>query len=271
MPSGAHIGIAVGVAALGIGVAVQQKTTAFRSPRQTAALAQGHFPYEGNSIQIRDFPPPPLPGSVAMQRDEEARTAALHFRGTPRYALAALDSVRTHPETVNAFSCALGTNIDEKDTPHLYRLMTGVRLAARSSAYLLKSRYKRARPFVAFHEKSCSAADSELQGSGSYPSAGSAVGWAYALVLADINLARREPIMKRGFEYGQSRIICDAEWQSDVDAGRAVADEIIDRMRGKEQFQSDMDAARGEVGNAIRSNRAPSRNCASESKVLATN
>ena len=58
----------------------------------------------------------------------------------------------------------------------------------------------------------------ELSTNGSYPSGHTAIGWATALVLAEINPDRQNEILKRGFEMGQSRVICGYHFQSDVDA-----------------------------------------------------
>ena len=87
------------------------------------------------------------------------------------------------------------------------------------------------------------------------------VGWAYALVLSKLNPARRAMIMQRGREFGQSRIICDAEWQSDVDAGRLVAVAVVDRLQKTTQFKSDLSAARKEVEKSLIAGRKAQANC----------
>lgn len=97
------------------------------------------------------LPPPPTPGSQAMQEDEAARAASLPLRGTPRYALAAAGAVRDHDSTVNNFQCAFGTGITADRTPRLYRLLTRLRLDMRAASYAAKSHFKRPRPFVVHH------------------------------------------------------------------------------------------------------------------------
>ena len=62
----------------------------------------------------------------------------------------------------------------------------------------------------------------------SYPSSHAAAGWAVALVLSELNPDRAEPILKRGYEYGQSRVIAGYHYQSDVDAARLAASAAAD-------------------------------------------
>ena len=92
------------------------------------------------------------------------------------------------------------------------------------STYGAKNQYQRARPFVVHQEGTCYPADeSLLRNDGSYPSGHSAVGWGLALVLAELAPDRADALIQRGQEFGQSRVVCEAHWQSDVDAGRVIA------------------------------------------------
>ena len=187
-----------------------------------------------------------------MVRDEAARQAAIAMKGTPRYALAVADSDRDQDSTVHAFQCALGSEINRERTPRLYSLLAKVRLDARASAYRAKQHYKRPRPYVVYNARSCAPGEELVQNDGSYPSARAAVGVAYGLVLAEVNPSRRQLLLKRGREFAQSRVICDAEWQSDVDAARIVAVETVKRTMQSDSFRADLAAAREEVAQAGR-------------------
>ena len=101
------------------------------------------------------LPPPPAPGSSAMQADEAARTAALPLRGTARYRLAALEAPRTQANTVDAFLCAFGTDISTARTPKLMELLSRVRLDVRAASYLAKGKFNRPRPFVVHNSGTC--------------------------------------------------------------------------------------------------------------------
>jgi len=221
-----------------------------------------------NSIKL--LPPPPEPGSEAQRRDEVAREAALPLKGTARYALAAADAVRTHENTVKGFQCAFGTDISMQRTPALYQLLSRVRLDVRAASYPAKQHFARPRPFVVHNARTCYSDDEEMvHDDGSYPSARGAVGWAYALVLAELRPDRAEVILKRGRDFGESRIVCDQEWQSDVDAGRTVATVTVSRLESNEKYRADLASARKEVAAEIAAGAKPSANCGMEGAALA--
>ena len=216
------------------------------------------------------LPPPPAPGSEAMNRDEQARTAALSLIGTSRYVLAGADANRGQPNTVAAFQCALGTEINDARTPALYRLLVKIRLDVRAAVYPAKFHFRRPRPFAAYDSHTCYPADEQnVRNDGSYPSARGAVGFAYAQVLAELNPSRAPEIAKRGEEFGRSRVVCDEEWLSDVEASRSIASVIMRHVEEKPAFRADFDAARAEVAAGLKSGAKPP-NCPSEVLALAS-
>jgi len=270
-----YIIIAVAGLAVVAGVVLHEQGV-LHSPRETIGtnaakfaggyLSQGELP---DSLAI--LPPPPQEGSAAMQRDEEARQAALALKGTPRYSVAIADAARGSVQTLRAFSCALGTDIDSKREPHLMRLLARMRIDARSATYRAKNLYRRPQPFVAHSTRTCLPSEEELvRAEGAYPSARSAVGEAYALVLAELYPARAAEIIRRGREFEKSRIICDVQWQSDVDAGRVIGEAIVARLKPNKEFQADFNAARAEVAAAMASGRKPTGDCEAESMALAS-
>ena len=110
-----------------------------------------------------------------------------------------------------------------------------------------KNYYMRMRPFMLFGEQSLTpGAEKWLATNGSYPSGHTAIGWATALVLAEINIDRQNEILKRGFEFGQSRVICGVHYQSDVDAGRVVASGLVARLHADEGFCTQLAKAKKE-------------------------
>jgi acid phosphatase (class A) len=231
----------------------------------------GYLPAKQLSNGISGLPPPPLPGSAAMQYDEQIRALALPLRGTPRYALAQLDAVRTQQGTVDAFQCAFGTAITAERTPRLYELLSRVRIDVRAASYPAKSHFRRQRPFIVHNVHSCYPSDEAMTAEdGSYPSARGAVGWAYALVLAKLNPKRSAEILQRGKDFDQSRTICDQEWQSDIDGGHIVATTIVDHLQHNALYQSDFTAARSEVAAELASAISPAKDCRSEMRALAT-
>jgi acid phosphatase (class A) len=211
----------------------------------------------------------PAAGSPELKRDLDVRAAALKLYATPRYAVAVSDAHRDHHPTVNAFVCAFGTGISEKRTPALYKLLANVRLDVRASAYKAKARFPRQPPFIHYKSRTCSAEDEALNSRSSYPDARAAVGWAFGLILAELNPGRAEQLMQRAREFGRSRLICDAAWQSDVDAGISLAKHDVVLLRQDQNFRRDLIAAKGELAAELHSGVKPPLDCATEAVALA--
>jgi acid phosphatase (class A) len=195
-----------------------------------------------------------------MARDQQTRSAALLLRDTQVYARAKADAVRDQSNTAADFDCALGVPINEAATPRLYELLSRVRLDVRAASYSAKSHYARARPFDANGVHSCYPDDEAMvRKDGSYPSARGAVGWAYAYVLGQLAPERVQPIGQRARQFAQSRVVCDQEWQSDIDAAPAVSNIIVERERLKPAFIDDLAAAKAEIAaQVMRGAEAPS-------------
>ena len=125
-------------------------------------------------------------------------------------------------------------------------------LATRSA----KKHYNRIRPFKYYGVPTCnSKQEGELSTNGSYPSGHTTIGWAEALVLAEINPDRQNEILKRGFEMGQSRVICGYHWQSDVDAARIVASAVVARLHANDEFQRYLAAAKKEFAKLVKAGK----------------
>lgn len=100
---------------------------------------------------------------------------------------------------------------------------------------------------MVFNEPSATPGDEPaLRKNGSYPSGHTAIGWATALVLAEINPARKAEIIQRGYDFGQSRVICGAHYQSDVDAGRIVGSAVVAALHADKGFQKQLAKAKKE-------------------------
>lgn len=208
-----------------------------------------YFLHQGdvaNSTYI--LPPPPAVGSAAWLHDQERYAWGKEQRQTARGDQAVSDARVSGDGVANAFSDAFGMEISRQNTPRLYDLLHNMRedagdLATRDA----KNHYNRTRPFVEHGEDTCNPEDqAKLSVNGSYPSGHSAIGWATALVLAEINPDRQNEIFKRGYEMGQSRVICGYHYQSDVDAGRLCAAMAVARLHASPQFMAKLEAAKNE-------------------------
>src|SRR2546427_11066536 len=80
-------------------------------------------------------------------------------------------------------------------------------------------------------EPTCSPKDEEgLRKNGSYPSGHTSIGWAWALILSEIVPDRADAIQARGRNYGESRLVCNVHWQSDILEGRFMGAAAVARL-----------------------------------------
>ncbi len=220
-----------------------------------------------NSLAI--LPPPPASDSAGFELDTEVSRRGVRLRDTLRGVLAVEDANLMFPRAADTFSCALGVPISEKDTPHLYLLLRRTLSDAGFSTYYAKSHYQRQRPFVVNDEPICTPADIEfLLSNGSYPSGHTAIGWAWALILSEIAPDRVDEILFRGRAYGESRIVCNVHWYSDVVAGRMLGAATVARLHADPGFRADLEKAKLEF--AAQRSRAikPNRDCQAEADAL---
>lgn len=149
--------------------------------------------------------------------------------------------IRVHQET-------LGFEITKEKTPAIYKLLYNVLWTENLSTHNAKRKYMRTRPFAQYNEHTWGRFDNEreLRFNGSYPSGHTALGWATALVLSEMVPELQDTLLRTGFQYGESRVIVGAHYQSDVDAGYLCGSTAVAVMHASEYFQKDLAAARKE-------------------------
>ncbi|MEB1530233.1 acid phosphatase [Xanthomonas sp. WHRI 7945] len=265
----AGLGLAL-AAAIAAPVVLQAKPPAAPAPSPMAeAKASGYLTPSQLPDSLLLVPPPPAMGSPGRALDEAVNQEARAMRGTPRFALAAQDAELHFPGAANHFSCPLGVQVSVEHTPHLYRLLQRVAEDAGDAAEKAKAYYHVPRPFMDNGEASCTPADeAELRPNGSYPSGHTSIGWAWAQVLSEADPARTDALMARGRSYGESRIVCNVHWQSDVLASRIVGAATVARLQDNPQFRADLDGARKEIAAARAQGLKPAKDCAAEAETL---
>jgi acid phosphatase (class A) len=239
-------------------------------PEIRPGVLAGYLPSEVRPDSLAFIPPPPGAGTTALALDEDISRKSLALRGTPRWDLAAEDANLMFPRAAGTFSCALNAPITEQDTPHLYMLLRRTLADAGLSTNGAKNRYKRTRPFVVNRQPTCSPGDEDhLMNNGSYPSGHTAIGWAWALILSAIAPEQANAILARGRAFGQSRVICNVHWQSDVIEGRCVGAAVVARLQADPAFLAEMEAAKSELAAVRAKGLKPMRNCIGEADALA--
>ena len=211
-------------------------------------LAENQLP---NSLNI--LPVPPTLNSAGQVRDNAIFQDMQALKGTERWNQAAIDADLTDEHLGRPFSEAFGVEINEKNTPTLFAMMQKLRTDSNLTTKSAKEHYKRTRPFIKNSVETCTPQDEAmLKLNGSYPSGHTTIGWTYALLLAELRPDRQDQIIKRGYEYGQSRVVCNMHWQSDVDAGRVIAAAQFARLQADPQFQKDLKKAQKEVQRLVK-------------------
>jgi acid phosphatase (class A) len=263
-----RVALAAAAVALGVvGAAAQMAPAATNPPEAPPGyLAKAALP---DSVAL--LPPPPAEGSAALALDQEISRTDLALQGGPRWKLAAMDADLNFPWAAGDFACALGAPVTQEDTPRLYSLLLRARADAGGSTGAAKEHYQRARPFMENKQPTClPAAEDALAKNGAYPSGHTAIGWAWALILSEIAPERGDAILARGRSFGESRLVCNVHWESDVIEGRFLGAATVARLHDDPTFLADLDAAKAEFASVRARALPPQRDCAAEAAALAS-
>ena len=170
------------------------------------------------------LPAPPDSSYMLMAGDYGRYWWGKSLRPTERGERARQDAECNADYICRIFSPAMGITLSKDSTPAIYELLNRAVETIDLGDHKAKAFYSRRRPYMVFDEPTLVPNDEEvLRKNGSYPSGHTVCGWSAALLLTEINPDAAEEILRIGYEYGQSRVIAGFHWQSDVDAGRAVA------------------------------------------------
>lgn len=211
-------------------------------------LLEGYLAHDVLPNSLKLLPPPPAEGSAAFALDEETSKQNLALKGTHRWEQAIKDANLMFPEAIASFASIVDIPITEKKTPRLYMLLRRTLTDIGLSPYAAKTHYNRSRPFMKNNQPICTPDDEEaLRKDGSYPSGHTAIGWGWALLFCELFPEKTDALLKRGWEFGQSRIVCNAHWQSDVKQGRIMGAAAVARLHADPGFLEDLAAAKAEI------------------------
>jgi acid phosphatase (class A) len=231
---------------------------------------QGYLDTKALPNSLALIPPPPAAGSAAFAHDEEAARNSFALRDTPRFALAGSDFDLKLPHLVSDFSCALNVPITKDNTPYLYTLLSRSFSDLALSTYAAKNHYQRKRPFQQNNQPiAVPEARAFLEKDPSYPSGHTAVGWGFALILSEIEPDRADELLGRGRAFGESRIVCNHHWYSDVVWGRVMGAATVARLHADATFRADIEAAKAEVAAMRAKGLPPTGDCNAETAALA--
>ena len=197
------------------------------------------------------LPDPPVEGTAFYDYDVTLYNDNKSIRETSRGQTAVDDADSSLENLISIFSRPFGKSISASSTPEIYELLSSMYPIATEAIYDSKAHYSRVRPYVLFDEHTGYPADEDdLRDSGAYPSGHSFFGWLIASALSEVNPSQLTQLMKRAYEYGQSRVILGYHWQTDVTAGRLVAGAVFARLHGSKDFVNQMNRAIDEFKGA---------------------
>lgn len=261
------------IAGLGLSACTSPAAHRDSAPASTAAVTaparSGYLDPAALPDSLALLPPPPAPGSAGQALDDTVNAQARALAGSPRFAQAGRDAELSFPAAAGHYACAAGVPIDRDHTPHLYHLLERSLIDASAATDRAKQHYHRQRPFMLNNQPTCAPQDeAALRRNGSYPSGHTAIGWSWALILAEIAPDHADSILARGRSYSESRLICNVHWQSDILEGRFIAASTVARLHADPTFRADLDAAREEIASARKQGLRPTQDCAAEAEVL---
>jgi acid phosphatase (class A) len=235
--------------ALVAALALAACATAAPAPIAAPSTQPAHAAPERNpavQVDATVFLPPPPQANSAL---ELAERTIVRGPWTPERRAQALADNAIDPFA--AFDAVLGDNFTAANFPATLALLDRAGRAAGFAGDPVKFIHRRPRPFVTDSSITpCIPDDERLRASFSYPSGHAALGFGWALVLAELLPSRADAIIERGRDFTWSRVVCGVHYPSDVEAGRTVAAAAVARLHADPDFQRLLDAARTELAAA---------------------
>ena len=209
---------------------------------------QKYFTMDEMPDLVKCLPAPPASGTPEFGYDSLRYFWGKEQRKDPaRAAIADRDAGWQIDTIIAIFSDPFGMKLSPEKTPQIWNLLYSGILTMEQIRVRPKAYYHRLRPFEYFNDHVLTLwEEDELRGEGSYPSGHTIRGWVMALMLAEINPSCAEALYAKGWEYGESRVIVGAHWQSDVDNSRAAASIAYAKIQTSKEFRKQVARARAE-------------------------
>ncbi|MBS0364123.1 MAG: phosphatase PAP2 family protein [Proteobacteria bacterium] len=236
-------GFLLAVTVAGAAVAPSVAAPAPSKPGKPPAVSKFLEPGELDPAQV--LPPPPADGSP----EALAEIAELHrleaIRTPERFALARHDD---EFEDVTSIAAPLGPAFDLALYPKTAQLFADLRNEDSVAAKRFKVYFQRTRPRVADPTlNGCKGGEGSDNSKTAYPSGHATMGYAAAAVLSNLMPGNAQAIQARAADYGESRLICDAHYRRDIEAGHVLGVALVAELMTKPKFREELEAARAEL------------------------
>ena len=183
-----------------------------------------------------------------LQEDTEIYRSYKLMQDTDRWKQAQIDADWSFEYLIKIFGEVLNIQITKTNTPVLYNLLNEVYVKQEECHYQYAKVFFKKRPYVYLNESSgLKKHEEHLKNISSYPSGQAQLGWIFAKILATIDYKSEKELLKRGWEYGESRVIIGYHWMSDVINSRQIADAFLTELYKQENFKIALIEARKEL------------------------
>ena len=207
-----------------------------------AADEQLHYLPAGKPDAVALLTPPPLPGSPEQAADLAEVQAVCHAASSNDVAAAFSEK----KFSVFNFTPAIGAFFQSNNLAKTTVFFHKVQKDAAAVADNAKDYFKRPRPFTI----DPGLASGQLEKNFSYPSGHSTESMVLALVLADLFPDKHDAIIAEACAIGWHRVEIARHYQTDIYAGRVLAQAIVREMKANPYFQRDFAEAKAEVAAA---------------------
>jgi acid phosphatase (class A) len=237
-------------------------------PAQRAPASPPYFTGDASGLFVV-MPPAPKDGDARDAADRRIFRETRALAGSPRWQMAAADAELGNAPMLKHFSCALDIELTPQRAPRIVALASKATREAAASMAKAKDFYKRQRPFKVDEGATC-VATSTIGESFDYPSGHTTAGWAWALVLAQVDTQHATPLLARGRAIGDSRVVCGLHNASAVESARMLTGAAVSVISASPLYQSDLSAARDELASlrAAPHTRPEAASCAIEAELI---
>ncbi len=218
----------------------------------TSSYATAYLPQNEIPNIVTFLPLPPSPNTKEFTNDQLQYEWGKSVRNTPRGTQAVEDASHELQYIANIFTAPANIKITPENAPQTFALLKNISDTTSLASNLSKSHYHRQRPFAYFKEPTpLPKSEKRYSTRNSYPSGHTIIGWTNALVFANLLPLYQTEILKRGYEYGQSRVIVGYHYQSDVDASRLISGALVAKLFQNKEFLQDFNSAKQELQNLL--------------------
>lgn len=244
-------GLTCGAAALARNHATSQHALLMQQARdeylQLSGLTESDLNALYPSVEKVVGPPPGIDDYLFVD-DVEKHWYYLSLQDSERGDLAHADSSLDDDYLIDMFAaCSPVVTISDQATPHITAFIKMLKFVLSNQASAMKAEVFRKRPYIQFKENVPFGGEAwQLYTESSHPSRHAFVGWGLALALAEVMPECQDAVLKRGYDYGDSRLYLGLCYASDVRAARVMAACNVNRLHNEALFKTLLENAKNE-------------------------